>query len=78
MKRVELLDHNIWMFINKTNETPNSIILNPIFVNGLINEHKEHIEFINTEDRLPIKYRGIRVYECPQFNEEQIELTFKL
>lgn len=60
MSKVELLDHNILSFLNKTGQMPSSIILNPRFVNGLINEYKEHIEFIHTMDinRLPIQYRG--------------------
>jgi len=80
MTKAELLDHNILRFINKKDEMPSSIILNPRFVHGLIGEHKENIQFVNTIDthRLPIKYRGIRVYESSQLNEGQIELTLKL
>lgn len=80
MSKVELLDHNILRFLNKTGEMPGSIILHPRFVTGLIDEYKEHIEFVNTIDihRLPIKYRGIRVYESSQLNEGQLELTLKL
>jgi hypothetical protein len=80
MNNSELLDHNINRFLNKTGQMPSSIILNPRFVIRLIDEYKEHIEFVNTMDihRLPIKYRGIRVYECQQLNEGQIELTYEL
>ena len=80
MSKVELLDHNILSFLNKTGQMPSSIILNPRFVHGLINEHKDLIQFIDTMDihRLPIKYRGIRIYECSQLNEGQIELTLEL
>ena len=78
MRDCELLDYNINRFVSKTGSMPSSIILNPRFVNSLVNEYKEHIEFVNTMDiyRLPIKYRGIRVYECQQLNEGQIELTY--
>jgi hypothetical protein len=80
MTKAELLDHNIVRFLNKTNDMPSSIILHPKFIHGLIDEHKENIQFVNTIDihRLPIKYRGIRVYESSQLNEGQIELTLKL
>ena len=80
MKNSELLDHNITRFLKKTGQMPGSIILNPRFVNSLIDEYKEQVEFIYTMDinRLPIKYRGIRVYECQQLNEGQIELTYEL
>ena len=80
MSKVELLDHNILSFLNKTGQMPSSIILNPRFVFSLINEFKEHIEFVNTMDihRLPIKYRGIRVYECQQLNEGEIKLTYEI
>jgi hypothetical protein len=80
MKNCELLDYNISRFVSKTGSMPSSIILNPRFVNSLIDEYKEHIQFVNTIDihRLPIKYRGIRVYESSQLNEGQIELTLEL
>jgi hypothetical protein len=80
MSRSELLDHNIMRFLNKTQQMPSSIILNQRFVQGLINECKENIQFIDTIDihRLPIKYRGIRIYEYQQLNEGQIELTLEL
>lgn len=80
MKNSELLDHNITRFLKKTGQMPVSIILNPRFVNSLIDEYKQQVEFIYTMDinRLPIKYRGIRVYECQQLNEGQIELTYEL
>jgi hypothetical protein len=80
MSRTELLDHNIVRFLNKTNEMPDSIILHPRFVHNLIDEYKENIQFVDTEniDKLPIKYRGIKVYESSQLNEGQIELTLKL
>ena len=80
MKNCELLDHNISRFLRKTGQMPSSIILNPRFVIRLIDEYKEHVEFVNIMDihRLPIKYRGIRVYECQQLNEGQIELTYEL
>ena len=80
MKNSELLDHNITRFLKKTGQMPVSIILNPRFVNSLIDEYKQQVEFIYTMDinRLPIKYRGIRVYECQQLNEGQIELTYDL
>ena len=78
MKVAELLDWNITRFLMSTGSMPSSIILNPRFVNSLVDEYKEHIEIVNTMDiyRLPIKYRGIRVYECQQLNEGQIELTY--
>ena len=78
MRREELLDWNITKFLMSTGSMPSSIILHPRFVNSLIDEYKEYIEFVNTMDihRLPIKYRGIRVYECQQLNEGQIELTY--
>lgn len=80
MKNSELLDHNITRFLKKTGQMPVSIILNPRFVNSLIDEYKQQVKFIYTMDinRLPIKYRGIRVYECQQLNEGQIELTYEL
>ena len=80
MTNSELLDYNITRFLSKTGQMPSSIVLNPRFVTRLIDEYKEHIEFVNTMDinRLPIKYRGIRVYECQQLNEGQIELTYEL
>ena len=80
MKVAELLDWNITRFLMSTGSMPSSIILNPRFVNSLVDEYKENIQFVNTMDiyRLPIKYRGIRVYECQQLNEGQIELTYDL
>jgi hypothetical protein len=80
MSKAELLDYNISRFVSKTCSMPSSIILNPRFINSLIDEYKEHIQFVNTIDihRLPIKYRGIRVYESSQLNEGQIELTLEL
>ena len=73
MKVAELLDYNINRFVSKTGSMPSSIILHPRFVNSLIDEYKEHIDLVNTMD---IHYRGIRVYECQQLNEGQIELTY--
>jgi len=80
MNNSELLDHNITRFFKKTGQMPSSIVLNPRFVIGLIDEYKKQVEFIFTIDihRLPIKYRGIRVFECQQLNEGQIELTYEL
>jgi hypothetical protein len=80
MSRTELLDHNIWRFLNKIGEMPSSIILNPRFVHGLIDENNDFTKFSNTMNiyELPFKYRGIVIYESLQLNEEQIELTLKL
>jgi hypothetical protein len=79
MSKSELLDYNLWRFVNKTNVMPSSIVLNPRFVIGLINEHRELIlsDKIN-EYMSPIKYRGIIIYESLQLNEGQIEMTLKL
>lgn len=80
MTRAELLDHNIWRFINKTNEMPISIILHPKFIHGLIDENNDFTKFSNTMNiyEFPFKYRGIVIFESLQLNEEQIELTLKL
>ena len=76
----ELIDHNIITFLRRMGEMPSGILLHPKGLEILVNEYKEHIQLVNTMDiyKLPIKYRGIRVYECQQLNEGQIELTYKL
>ena len=80
MTKTELLDHNIWRFLNKIGEMPISIILHPKFIHGLIDENNDFTKFSNTMNiyELPFKYRGIVIYESLQLNEEQIELTLKL
>lgn len=79
MSRAELLDHNLWRFINKTNVMPSSIILNPRFVIGLINENRALMTSDNINEYMsPIKYRGIIIYESQQLNEGQIEMTLEL
>lgn len=76
----QLLDHNISIFLRRTDEMPDGIILHPKAVEILVNEYKESFGNINTMNvyLTPIKYRGITIYECLSLNENEIKLTYGL